>query len=503
MAIAFVADGGTASAKAVTVTSISVTVPAGGHAAGNLLFVGGALVCTGAGITFTCADSKGNSYTLLEIASDGGMIRSLQFASVLGTALVSGDTVTITASSASAITGYAMRTEEFSGVSVTEDVASTSAGAASGSVAVGPITPPSAVALVIAQVFISGLPADSWTGDADTDGGSAWVERPVVGTTGGTGSTNRTNRFAYKITTSSAAQTFNATIFSRNWRASLVALQETATGGSDTATMGVASTSGIAPTAHTSVPAGSAAAAAGVAPTVAVAASTAVATATATAPSSSTTATPTPGAAVAEGVGADTALTVTPIPGLATAVGTAPSSSATETPTPGVATAEGIPPVTGQSQTPIPGIAVGNGVTPGSSATDTPAPSAAAGSGTAPAPRVPTTPGGATAQGVAPVPAASVSMALATAAGVASSVTAHTAPGISIGAGVSPDASTVVVVTPGAATGLGIEPTITRPAVRYHLTPSTRTAERALTPGIRPSLSLSASERRRRTLEVS
>lgn len=502
MAIAFVADGGTAAAKAVGVTTCAVTVPAGGHAAGNLLFVGGALLCTGVGITFTCTDSKGNTYTLLEVASDGGTVRSLQFASVLGTALVSGDTVTITASTANAITSYAMRAEEFSGVSVTEDVASVQAGAVSGTVSVGPITPPSAAALVLAQVMILGLPTDSWTGDSDTNGGSAWVERPVVGTTGGTGSTNRTNRLAYKITTSSAAQTFDSTIFSRNWRASLVALQETASGGSDTATMGVASASGIAPTAHTSSPAGSAAAAAGVAPTVAAAASTAAATATATELSSSTTVTATPGTAVAEGIVAGMAVAATPTPGLATTIGTGPSSSAAQTPTPGTAVGEGIDPTDGRSETPAPGLAIAAGTTPGSSATDAPTPGLAAGSGTAPTSHASASPGAATGHGVAPAPAVTVSISFATAAGITPSVATHTAPGASIGAGISPESSTVVVITPGVAVGSGIEPTITRPGVRYRLTPGTRAAEHSLMPGTRPASTVTVSIRPTRTLEA-
>lgn len=309
----------------------------------------------------------------------------------------------------------------------------------------------------------------------------------------------------YLITAATTAVTASGTTGSgaSDWSAALVTYKASAGGTTDTAGVGVASASGISPIGRAAAPAGFMATASGVAPATAAQTSTGTAIAAGVAPAASVVATAPLGMAQATGVSPQATLAKAASPGLATAAGITPSSSATATPTPGVASVVGVSPLDGQSQTPTPGFAVAGGVMPESSASDTPILAAAVGSGTSPASRVRTDQGVAVGQGIPPSPAVAVSMAVAIAAGFAPEVGTYMVPGVSLGAGVSPDASTVVVVTPGAAVGSGIEPTITRPAVRYSLTPGTRRAGNSLTPGTRPSLSLSASERPRRTLEVS
>lgn len=67
------------------------------------------------------------------------------------------------------------------------------------------------------------------TEDTDTNGGASWVAGPLAQTTGGSATSNIVHRPAYKITASSAAQTYNPTwSTARTWAASLSALQPSA-----------------------------------------------------------------------------------------------------------------------------------------------------------------------------------------------------------------------------------------------------------------------------------
>ncbi len=95
-AIAFVKNIGTAS-SITTDTSVSITVPAAGVAGGNTVVVTFAMDPTSG--TVSVSDSKGNAYGAAKADGTNGAstsgVRTLIFAATIGTALVSGDTITI------------------------------------------------------------------------------------------------------------------------------------------------------------------------------------------------------------------------------------------------------------------------------------------------------------------------------------------------------------------------------------------------------------------------
>lgn len=234
VAILFVKNGGTASSK-TTQSSIGVTVPAGGHAAGNTLVV---LVGAAAAVNLSSVtDSRGNTYTVVSPVTRAGIAWS-----VLGTALQAGDTVTVNLSGSAA--AQAVSTIEFSGVASTQDFTALSVQTTTTTPSVGPTTPPSAADLLIGCLGITGPVEDSFTQDTDSNGGAAWAGITSVGTTGAGATSNATVRGAYKITTSAAAQTYNTTITSRSVSEILIGLQ--ASGGGSALTKSL--TDSAAPT---------------------------------------------------------------------------------------------------------------------------------------------------------------------------------------------------------------------------------------------------------------
>lgn len=219
MAIAKVRDGGNLAQG--TGTSIAATVPAAGHAVGNLVlvYVGGR---DGAPETPTCADSRGNTYTLIHGHLGSNSTGSV-FASVLTTALVDADT--ITATFATTHDASSINTVEFSGATTTEDVASAGANGSSTTPSSGAITPIEAEVLLPGCCFVVGPTSDAFTEDADTDGGAGWTSLPRVGQA----AANNTLNSAFKITTSAVAQTYNPTLgTSRAWNCSISALESSA-----------------------------------------------------------------------------------------------------------------------------------------------------------------------------------------------------------------------------------------------------------------------------------
>ncbi len=217
--IAFVKNGGTVADKAPVSTDVTVTVPAGGHAAGNLVVVGYSSQDLGPSPT-VITDSRGNSYqrhsqspTATAATAVGG--------SVLTTALQAGDTITVTFTSTP--TEAVVITREFSGATFTKDV---DPGGASGSSATPTVsvTPVSAVTLLVAMLRTQGPSGDSFTEDADAAGGAGWTGLRV-GSTGGGATSNITGNLAHKITTSAVAQTYDPSITSRAWRTNLTSLQ--------------------------------------------------------------------------------------------------------------------------------------------------------------------------------------------------------------------------------------------------------------------------------------
>src|SRR5438876_5027592 len=111
--IAFVKNIGTSS-SATTDTTIAVTVPAAGVATGDSVILTLAMADASGGVTAT--DSKGNTYSLAADITNALNVRTVILAAHNVTALVSGDTITVTHPSASV---RALSANEFSGLSPT------------------------------------------------------------------------------------------------------------------------------------------------------------------------------------------------------------------------------------------------------------------------------------------------------------------------------------------------------------------------------------------------
>jgi hypothetical protein len=228
VAIAFVKAGGTAGNKVGGNATLAVTVPAGGHAIGNTVVVAAGGAVGTAFATQSITDSRGNSYTLIEVYQGGtGFSFASLFASVLTTGLQAGDTITLTAGSGT-FSRSALLAAEFSGASISENVASIAASVSGTAPSIGPITPVDAVTLVLAEISNSQQPTDAaFTEDSDAAGGDSW-HGFVAGTTGGSSSSNIVLRLAYKITTSAVAQTYNPTTPTGSAYMTLAALQQAA-----------------------------------------------------------------------------------------------------------------------------------------------------------------------------------------------------------------------------------------------------------------------------------
>ena len=112
-AITFVKDIGTNS-SAVTGTTIAVTVPAAGVAAGNTVIL--TLAMGDAAGTVTATDTSSNTYTVAADVTNAAHVRTVILAASNVTALASGHTITVTHPS---VASRALEASEFSGVSKT------------------------------------------------------------------------------------------------------------------------------------------------------------------------------------------------------------------------------------------------------------------------------------------------------------------------------------------------------------------------------------------------
>lgn len=213
MSIAFVKNGGTLATTTSAATQ-TITVPAGGHALGSLVLV----ACTASsGVPTSVTDARGNTYTGIAAGGVNGM-----YASVLTTALQAGDLITMHWGTTSGA-GAAASSAEFSGATITTDVAGAIATAASTTPSSGAITPPDAVTLCLGLCDVTGAIGDTFTQDSThTGGGDSWHTLARAGTA----TAVETLNWAYKITTSSAAQTYAPTLgTSRTWVAAVYSLK--------------------------------------------------------------------------------------------------------------------------------------------------------------------------------------------------------------------------------------------------------------------------------------
>jgi hypothetical protein len=272
--------------------------------------------------------------------------------------------------------------------------------------------------------------------------------------------------------------------------AGMIATYKAAAPASDTATMGVATGSGISPTASIAAAQG-VATGSGITASSAASAPQGVATGTGITPSSSTAEATTPGLAVGSGV-APVGSTAAPVTsGTATGAGAGPSASTVESVTPGVATGSGIAPTsTSSNAAATPGVAVGAGISPTAGTTAPLTSGSASGSGISPGASALAGYGTATGAGTAPSASAAVTPGSAVGQGIGPAASTTVLPGLAVGQGVTAGSLTVITVTPGLAVGAGIAPMALRQAVRYRLTSGARTSDSTLEPSTRPGHTL-------------
>src|SRR5205809_792276 len=157
--IAFVKNIGT-NASATTDTTIAVTVPAAGVATGDSVILTLAMADASGGVTAT--DSKGNTYSLAADITNASNVRTVILAAHNVTALVSGDTITVTHPSASV---RALSANEFSGLSPTSalDQTHTATGSSTAPSSGATAATTEAAELLLGAMGVAGPISDTFT----------------------------------------------------------------------------------------------------------------------------------------------------------------------------------------------------------------------------------------------------------------------------------------------------------------------------------------------------
>ena len=240
MAVAFVAQIGTAQDKVASMSQVITTTAAA--AAGSLVVLAIALDPTSVGLTITISDSAGgNTWTLAGNVTNGSGtagVRSHIFASKLTNGIANGGTITFSFNTN--VTAKASVALNYSGADNAEDVAA-GTGTGNSTTPTASLTPTLPDDLLVGVVGREGPTGDAaGTNDADTAGGASWVQRTSIGTSGGAAASNigagyvnpaaTATVVSDKITTSAAAQTYNPTLgTSRLWAEVLVTFKATVT----------------------------------------------------------------------------------------------------------------------------------------------------------------------------------------------------------------------------------------------------------------------------------
>ncbi|MFD1145982.1 hypothetical protein [Saccharothrix hoggarensis] len=221
--LSWVKNVGTAGSVSTTATTLSVSVPAGGVAAGRLLVVRFAAYGYGTGVV-SVADSRGNTYQL-DLSHNGSSLGiNAMFSCRTTTALLAGDLITVTHPADQE--HYALAVDEFSGAHPTAwmwQAGPPSTGvSASPSFTVTPAAEPPSSLMVVGLLSGTALSTDVYTEDADTAGGDSW--HTLTASFAPAGSTNASVQGAYKIPTdTTAAQQWSPVLStSRFWAGGLV-----------------------------------------------------------------------------------------------------------------------------------------------------------------------------------------------------------------------------------------------------------------------------------------
>ncbi len=182
-----------------TGTSIAVTVPASGVAAGNSIIVW--LAMDPASGTVSCTDSASNSYAVDRDQINGSGtsgVRTVVLSAHNLNALVSGNTITCTHPSVAA---RALSASEFSGlaVSATKDQATSATGQST-----SPSSGTTGMTTQANELLIGAIGVEGPNGDSFTPGANYSNTGGRIGTTGGNAATNITINPEYRIVTATA-----------------------------------------------------------------------------------------------------------------------------------------------------------------------------------------------------------------------------------------------------------------------------------------------------------
>ncbi len=202
---------GTATSKS-SGTTISVTVPAGGVAAGNSIIL--MLAMDQASGMVTATDSAGNVYTADASASNSGDVRTVILAAHNVTALAPGQTITVTHPS---VTARALTANEFAGL-LPNPLDRVQTGTGSGTVPSSGLTAPTTQAY---ELLIGAIGAEGPSGDSFT-AGPFFTGLPRAGTSGGSASSNVTINPQFRIASLTGAYASNGTLgTSRDWASAI------------------------------------------------------------------------------------------------------------------------------------------------------------------------------------------------------------------------------------------------------------------------------------------
>jgi hypothetical protein len=195
-------------------TTSVVTVPAGGVAAQNTLIVRFVQRSTISGAV-SVSDSKGNTYSqdLEVVNAGGGGIRTLVFSANVQTALVGGDSITVSHPTSGSLSAAV---DEFSGIVAANRVDATGSGIGAGPPTTASVTTTNARDLVVGVLGVRGSPtftqASGWSGLNSLS--------PDCGGAGGSSQ----NHGGYRIVSTTGTYTYNPTISGTDgWAMALVA----------------------------------------------------------------------------------------------------------------------------------------------------------------------------------------------------------------------------------------------------------------------------------------
>ena len=223
MAIAFVREIGQAQTKS-SGTSVAITVPAAGVAAGCSIVL--AIGCVTTAATVSATDTAGNTYAVDADASNAAAVRVLILSAHNVNALVSGDTITVSWSVA--VTVKSVTAVAYSGLATTSTRDKTSTGTGTGTAPSSGATATTTAAneLVVGAVAYNGFLSDGLTA------GAGFTARTGAGTSTSTAATNRVVFPEDTIVAATGAQTADGTIGGAGgpW-ATAVATYKAASGG--------------------------------------------------------------------------------------------------------------------------------------------------------------------------------------------------------------------------------------------------------------------------------